>query len=84
MATIINHPNTTDVPRESTGAGVVLGIIIAILFLIVLAVYGVPALRNAGTGAGTPNDTNNGVNVPDRIDLNINSGASGGAGINGQ
>ena len=79
MATIINHPTTADAPRESTGAGIVLGIIIAILFLIVLAVYGVPAFRNAGTGT----DTNNGVNVPDQIDLNINGGTSGsGSGTN--
>lgn len=73
MATVINNPPHT---REDTGSG--LGIILAVILVLALAVllfiFGVPALRNAGVPSG--GETN--INVPDRINVDLNNGGAEG------
>jgi hypothetical protein len=64
MATIINNPDSS---RE--GSSGVITAILVILGLILLFVFGVPALRNMNAGGGTN------INVPDTINVNTNPGA---------
>lgn len=62
MATIVNNP------PASNNSGVPMGIIIVIIVLLVLGflgfVYGLPALKQMQSGMQ--------INVPDKIDVNIN------------
>lgn len=71
MATIINTPPSGS-PENS---GNVLGNLVAVLTLLILGVlffvYGLPALRSAA-GGGTN------VNVPDQIDVNLNTPGNSG------
>ena len=75
MATIINNPTDAGridrAEREGTGLGLLLGVILAILLGIMLLAYALPNLRN--------NSENPGINVPDRVDVNINGGTGSGA-----
>lgn len=66
MATVINNPSS------DTGgdAGVVLGILAAIIIIALLLLYGLPALRNA-----SPGGTN--INVPDKVDINVSNPSGG-------
>ena len=62
MATIINTPSpSTD---SGNGIGMVIGVIVLVAVLYSFFVYGIPAMRNIG---GTPQ-----INVPSKIDVNIN------------
>lgn len=65
MATVINNPS------EGSGAGTIIGVVIAILLIALLFIYGIPALR--GTSGGTGTNVN--VSLPGG-----GSGGSGGAG----
>lgn len=64
MATVINNPNGT---ADGSSMGMVLGIIVALLVIALLVFFAVPALRS-GSSSG------NSVNVPDKVDVNLNSG----------
>ena len=66
MATIINTPGTTQ--SDSSGVGVVVGVIIAIVIIALLALYGIPALR------GSSQDGVN-VQIPDKVNVNLDSSA---------
>lgn len=70
MATVINNPAAT---TESTGsgAGIILGVLIAIIAIAALVIYAVPSIRG---GARSTTSGSNGatVNVPDKVDVNIN------------
>ncbi len=79
MATVINNPTPTMSRREvvvdrdsdsRSGAGFVLGVILAVILGIIILAYAIPALRNSTRG--------NGVNIPSRVDLNVNGGTTGG------
>jgi len=69
MATIINNPDTG---THSSGSGMVFGILIAIIILAVFFIYALPSIRNAGSGTN--------INVPDRVDVNVNPTDGGNSG----
>ncbi|MDQ3014792.1 MAG: hypothetical protein M3Q73_02940 [bacterium] len=74
MATIVNTPGEV---RESSGTGVVIGILAVILLAILFLLFGLPYLRNNGAPATTGTDIN--VNLPD-----VGAGAgTGGTGAEG-
>lgn len=60
MATVINNPNSED----SSGIGMLVGIVLAVLVIILFFVYGLPAIRNSNT-ENPPNDINVNVDLPD-------------------
>lgn len=66
MATIINNPGQGDSDNSGGGAGIIVGVIIAIVLIALFVVYGLPALRNTNSETGTE------VNLPENIDVNIN------------
>jgi hypothetical protein len=66
MATIVNNP-PANTDRRS-GSGFLFGIILLIIAVILFVYYGLPALGNAG-GQGTAAPQ---VNVPGKIDVNVN------------
>ena len=64
MATIINNPSGE---QDTTGgAGLIIGIVVAIILFFIFIVYGIPALR----GSTRSNSTN--INVPDKINVDVN------------
>lgn len=65
MATVINNPS------EGSGAGTIIGIVVAIILIALLFIYGLPALRGGDTPTG--GSANIDVNLPD-------TGGSGGGG----
>ena len=73
MATVINNPNPNPSyaerpvlteTRERSGVGFIVGLVLAVILAILLLAYGIPALRN--------NTNDSGVNVPDRINVDVN------------
>ncbi len=73
MATIINNPDSGGNNGDGgSGMGMVIGIIVLVIILALFFVYGLPALRNGGSDSGTD------VNVPDSIDVNVDTPTSGG------
>jgi len=61
MATIINNPDTGS---NSSSAGLIVGIVLAIIIIFLFIAYGLPAIRKQNSGTN--------INVPDRIDINVN------------
>jgi hypothetical protein len=72
MATIVNNPGTT----EDSSAGVVIGVVIALLIIVLFFAFALPYIRNNGVTPGVPNTGSNdstvNVELPD-----INTGTSG-------
>jgi hypothetical protein len=73
MTTVINNPPGS--PEDSSGGGsavmLIVGIFIAVVFVFLFVVYGLPSMRgakNATEGGVTVPTT---VQVPDKIDVNI-------------
>jgi hypothetical protein len=67
--TIINNPDTGH--DSGGGAGIFLGVILAIILIALFFIYALPALLDRG-GGGT--DTN--INVPERVEVDVNNPAS--------
>lgn len=74
MTTVINNPSGN--PEASSGGGnavaLIVGILIAVVLVFLFIVYGLPAMRGANnpTEGGITVPTN--IQVPDKIDVNIN------------
>jgi len=64
MPTVINNPNPTPTTADS-GWGFAIGLIILVVLVILFFVYGLPAIR----GENEKNNTE--INVPDRINVNL-------------
>lgn len=68
MATIINNPSSGD-SSESSGVGVVVGVLVAILLVAVFIIFGLPALRSQSApeaaNSGTGSEINVDVNLPE-------------------
>jgi hypothetical protein len=64
MATVINNPDSGGT-RESSGMGLIIGVIVAVIIVFLFIVYGLPGIRGRSTGG-----TN--VNVPDKINVDVN------------
>lgn len=62
MTTVVNNPG------EGSGAGTIIGIIVAIILLALLFIYGLPAIRGGGGTAAPSAD----------IDINLPDGVNGG------
>ena len=74
MATIINTPSSQS-PRSDNGMGFLLGVIVLIIFLVLIVYYGVPALKSSSSPQ---------INVPGKIDVNVNNPGSGGSAPSGK
>jgi hypothetical protein len=71
MATVINNPS-----NEGSGAGTIIGIVVAIILIALLFIYGLPALRGSSTGTtATPGASAN-VDVTLPTGSGDNSGAT--------
>ena len=74
MATIINNPPSNQAaPSDGGGvAGIIVGVVIAAILIFVFIIFGLPALRGAkkATEGGVTVPTT--IQVPDKIDVNIN------------
>ncbi len=68
MTTVINTP-----AKESSGTGVVIGILLVVFLAILFLMFGLPYLRNGGTAQPDASATLN-VDIPGG-----NDGAAGGA-----
>ncbi len=62
MATVINNPGGSD--GESTGVGMIIGIILAIVVIALFLIYGIPAMRGGNTNNPPAGGTNINVNLP--------------------
>jgi len=64
MATIVNNPSDK---REDSSAGVVIGIVIALLIIVLFFAFALPYIRNTTPGVpntgSTPTDNSANVNV---------------------
>lgn len=60
MATVINNPS------EGTGAGMIIGIVVAVILIALLFIYGLPALK--GDGASNTPSANINVQLPSAND----------------
>lgn len=63
MATVINNPGE----GESSGVGVIIGVLIAIVLIALFFIYGLPAIRGSSVNDGGSLD----------VDVNLPSGNSG-------
>lgn len=71
MATVINNPNDS-----GSGAGTVIGILVAVILIAVLFIYGLPALR----GGSTPTAGTNTPGASASVDVNLPTSGGTGAG----
>ena len=60
MTTVINTPPAGD--NGDSGAGIILGVIVAIVIIVLFFVYGLPAIRGANNTE--PRTTNINVQIP--------------------
>lgn len=68
MATIINNPGESSGGTDSA-AGMIIGIVIAIILIALFVIYGLPALRQNSTdpNANQPDTTNVNVSIPNPV-----------------
>jgi Na+-transporting methylmalonyl-CoA/oxaloacetate decarboxylase gamma subunit len=81
MATIVNNPAPTS---DSSGSGMMIGLVVLIILAIIVWFWGVPMMRrstseptqNNSTQMEAPENNNPGttIQVPDQIDVNVNQG----------
>jgi hypothetical protein len=76
MATVINNPGGSE---ESSGLGMMIGVILAVLVIILFFVYGLPAIRNSNAPS-QPNDINVDVDLPSGGGGNSQPDSGAGAG----
>lgn len=61
MTTVINNPGG----EGGSGVGIIVGVVLAIAIIAIFFIYGLPALRNNNGGTN--------INVPDKIQVDINT-----------
>lgn len=76
MATTINNAG------EGTGAGTILGIVVAVIIIALLFIYGLPALRGTTTDT-SPAGTNVNISLPAADTSGNNTGGGDTGGTNG-
>ena len=67
MATVVNNPGTTTADSGSS-IGMMIGFLLLVALVVLLFIYGIPALR-AGSGGGTSVTPQ--FNVPGKVDVNV-------------
>lgn len=76
MTTIVNTPAATTANHETT-SGSMMNLIVGIFIVLLLAAFflyvGLPIARNVGTATQAPQ-----VNVPDKINVDVNTPQQGG------
>lgn len=70
MVTVVNSPGPGE--TESSGVGLVIGVLLAIVVIVLFFIYGLPALRTSQTQNQTPQNTSPGgsniqINVPNPL-----------------
>lgn len=65
MTTIINNPDTSGSNSNSGGVGLIIAVVVIIAIIALFFLYGLPALRKSNNSGTT-------VNVPDKIQVNVN------------
>lgn len=68
MATIINTPAQAD---NSNGLGFLLGLLLVLAFVVLFFIYGLPYVTRSFSGLTSPQ-----VNVPEKIDINVQNPSS--------
>lgn len=63
MATVINNPGDSDTGNSNNAMGTVLVALVILIIAVLFIFYGLPMLRSATTAPQ--------VNVPDKIDVNV-------------
>lgn len=61
MTTIVNTPPQNQ--DSGNGVAMTIGVVILVVFVYLLFVYGLPAIRGASTAQ---------INIPDKVDVNVN------------
>lgn len=64
LMTVINNTSPASQPAGDNGMGFLLGVIVLILFVLGIYYYGLPLLQRSTTPS---------VNVPGKIDVNVNN-----------
>lgn len=67
MTTIVNSATPTN---DSNGMGFLIGVVVLIGFVLILIYFGLPIFRNMGTpqiNVPAPQ-----INMPDKVDVNVN------------
>ena len=64
MTTVINTPQPSN--DSSGGMGMIIGLVVLVVFGFLFFVYGLPAIRQMGSGTQ--------LNIPSEIDVNIKQG----------
>jgi hypothetical protein len=67
MATIVNNPGTTT--DSSGGAGFVIGVLLLLFVAFLFFVYGLPAISRSVSAPS--------INVPGKVDVNVNTPNTG-------
>ena len=71
MATVVNNPGTST--DGGSGSGFLIGVILLIIFAVIVLFYGLPYLTNSvGGGAGAGTGAAPQVQVPEKVDVNVN------------
>jgi high-affinity Fe2+/Pb2+ permease len=72
MATIVNTPAGTN-SDSSGGAGFLIGAIVLLVIVVLLFMYGLPMLRNAGGSAPSAPTSGTQLNIPDKVNVDVNN-----------
>ncbi len=65
MATVVNNPSASQ--SDTSWVGTIIGVLVVGFLLILFFFYGLPLLRNAGSGGGGSQIN---VRLPDKVNVN--------------
>lgn len=68
MASILGTEHDVHGHDHTQGSNTALVVVLLLIVLLVLLFFGLPALRNLGTGQGPQ------INIPPKVDINVNQG----------
>lgn len=72
MATIM-HDHSPEQARENSRNGILMALFILLILAALLVAYGLPSMKGGNRDSGTGEQPDSSVNVPDRVDVNVNT-----------